>query len=154
MAKETPEQKAEREQKEQETTNLDVATPDAQNSSSEAVSASNVAASNAAAEATAAANARKKPEGPQNPDQTRPGDRAATPSGKTGKAKFDVVDRFLELSGYKSSDVIGHSDERRTVVTSNGGKYEVSVKGKKLRKLSGPETPADLEAAASEEEDE
>jgi hypothetical protein len=66
--------------------------------------------------------------------------------------KGDLVAQFLKVSGYKEADVIGHSDERRTVVTSNGGKYEVSKKGTKLRKILGPDTPAT--AAASEEEDE
>lgn len=155
MASETPEKKAEREAKELEAANLVAATPNPAESNSDAVSASNVAASEAAGAITTAAAAAKAPDGPQNPDKTRPGDRQTTqavPSVK-GTKKFDVVDRFLDLSGYKSSDVIGHSDERRTVVTSNGGKYEVSVKGKRLRKLSGPDTPNDREAA-SEEEDE
>lgn len=67
--------------------------------------------------------------------------------------KDDLVAQFLRVSGYKSSDVIGHSDERRTVVTSNGGKYEVNKKGTRVLKLLGPDTPATLEAAAGEEDE-
>jgi hypothetical protein len=73
---------------------------------------------------------------------------------KDSDAKSDLVSTFLKLSHYKKEDVIGHHDGRRTVVTSNGGKYEVSPKGKRIRVLSGPETPATLEEAAAEEEEE
>ena len=69
------------------------------------------------------------------------------------EGKSDLVTTFLGLSGYKKEDVIGHHDGRRTVVTSNGGKYEVSKKGKRVRVLSGPETPASLEAAAEEDDE-
>ena len=157
MAKETPEEKADREQKEQEAANLANATPPTADSTSDAVSAGNVAASEAAGKVSTAAAAAAGPENSTpNPDKTRPGDRTAaaqtTPNVKPSK-KFDLVDKFLELSGYKAGDVIGHSDERRTVVTSNGGKYEVSKKGTKLRKLAGPDTPASLAAVEEEDDD-
>ena len=57
---------------------------------------------------------------------------------KTNTAKKDQLSAFLAITGYKASDVIGSSADRRTFVTSNGGKYELSPKGKKVRVLSGP----------------
>lgn len=72
----------------------------------------------------------------------------------TRSTKFDLVDRFLELSGYEKKDVIGHSDERRTVVTSNGGKYQLSPSGKKIRVHAGPDTPAMIAEREEEEDDE
>lgn len=148
--------KAAQKTKDAENANLDKATPNPTESNSDAVSASNAAAAEAAGQITRAAAKAAGPEPAKNPDKTRPGDSTASeqtvPRVKASK-NFDLVERFLDLSGYAKSDVIGHSDERRTVVTSNGGKYEVSVKGKKLRKLSGPDTPADLEAAEEGDED-
>lgn len=61
---------------------------------------------------------------------------------------------FLKLSGYKASDIVGENASTRTFVTGNGGKYVLSPKGTKLRILSGPNTPAMLEAEAEEEEEE
>lgn len=156
MAKETPEERAERETKTAEAANLAAAEADDQDSSSEAVSAANVAASEAAGKITTARAETLPPEGPQNPDKTRPGDRTSedqTTAVKGKKSKnYDTVERFIELSGYKKSDVVGHNDERRTVVTANGGKYELSPKGTKLRKLSGPDTPADRESEEDDDE--
>lgn len=48
---------------------------------------------------------------------------------------------FLRITGFRKSDVIGSSKTRRTFVTANGGKYELSPKGKKVRVLSGPTPP-------------
>lgn len=154
MAKETAEERLAREDAER----LAAATPDTNGGdTSEAVSASNVAASEAAADITVPAAKAAQGNPTPNPDKTRPGDRAAEDQTVGKKAKpsksFDLRDRFLDLSGYKASDIIGSNDERRTVVTANGGKYEVSKKGTRLRKLSGPDTPADLEAAAEEEDE-
>lgn len=159
MAKETDEQKAEREQKEAEEANRKDAQGEvtsAAGGTTDAVAAGNVAASEAAGKVSREQAARASGENTPNPDKTRPADKAnrdpQTP--EPGKSKkFDVVDRFLDLSGYEKSDVIGHNDERRTVVTSNGGKYEVSPKGKKLRTLSGPATPAELEANEEAEDE-
>lgn len=73
--------------------------------------------------------------------------------GRKASSKAESLrDRFLELSGYEDSDIIGANAERRTFVTSNGGKYEVSPKGKKLRRLAGPPTPVELEPEEEEEE--
>ena len=80
-------------------------------------------------------------------------DEDPTPPKSKDAAKGDLVSTFLKLSGYKKDDVIGHHDGRRTVVTSNGGKYEVSPKGKRLRTLSGPSTPKELEATAEEDDE-
>lgn len=129
-------------------------------STSEADSASDVAATEAAGKITKArAEAEGDAGGPDNPDKTRPGDQTsvdATPpdAPKKGSKKFDVRTKFLDLSGYEDRDVLAVNDSRRTVVTSNGGKYEVSPKGTRLRKLSGPDTPEMIAAAQEEEDDE
>lgn len=54
---------------------------------------------------------------------------------------------FLDLSGYKDSDVVGSNLSRRSFVTGTGGKYVVSKSGKAIRVLSGPVTPKMAEAA-------
>lgn len=156
MATDENQKSAAEKQKDAENANLDNATADPAESNSDAVSAGNAAAAEAAGKITTAAAKAAGPEPAKNPDKTRPGDATnqaqATPKVKASKS-FDLVERFLSLSGYDKGDVIGHSDERRTVVTSNGGKYEVSKKGSKLRKLSGPDTPADKEAATEEDDE-
>jgi hypothetical protein len=153
MAKETPVERLAREDAER----LAAATAPAGADTSEAVSASNVAATEAAAAVTVPAAEAATGNPTPNPDKTRPGDRAAEDQtvGKRAKPSksFDLRERFLELSGYTKADIIGSNDERRTIVTANGGKYEVSKKGTRLRKLSGPDTPADREAAAEEDDE-
>lgn len=49
--------------------------------------------------------------------------------------------QFLKLTGYEESDVIGSNTSTRTFVTGNGGKYELSPKGTRVRVLSGPNPP-------------
>lgn len=126
---------------------------------SEEVSASNAGATEAAAQARTQLDLTDPAavSNPPNPDRTRPDDATdeeQTP-GKRVKAskKFDLVDRFIELSEYTKKDIIGSNESRRTVVTDNGGKYEVSVKGTKLRKLAGPDTPATRDAREEETDD-
>jgi len=52
-----------------------------------------------------------------------------------------VEQRFLKLSGYRASDVIGSNPKARRFITSNGGKYALSPNGKSIRTLSGPDAP-------------
>jgi len=99
-----------------------------------------------AAEEAAAAEAKQKEE--------EEAAAKAAKAEKKPKKSFDLVDRFLELSDYERRDVNGFNVERRTVVTTNGGKYELSAKGTRLRKLSGPDTPAMIAEASEEEEEE
>lgn len=49
--------------------------------------------------------------------------------------------RFLKLSGYKKSDVIGSNESRATFVTDNGGSYKLVEKGKRIEVLAGPPFP-------------
>jgi hypothetical protein len=79
---------------------------------------------------------------------------AAKKSAPKAKKDFDLVDKFLELSDYEKKDVHGFSKERRTVVTTNGGKYEISPKGTRVRVLQGPDTPAMIAEASEEDEEE
>lgn len=80
------------------------------------------------------------------------GQKARSASADEKKNKHRAA--FLKVSGYKSSDILGTNEDTRTFVTANGGKYVISPKGTKIRVLSGPATPAMLEAAAEEEEEE
>lgn len=54
--------------------------------------------------------------------------------------KDSLVRKFLEKSGYPPEFVLHSDAARRTVVTSNGGKYAVSSKGN-IRTLKGPDYP-------------
>jgi 3-oxoacyl-ACP reductase-like protein len=57
-----------------------------------------------------------------------------------------LLTRFCEASGYKESDVVDSSEERRTFVTKNGGKYRFSKSGDVVW-LSGPSTSAAVKAS-------
>lgn len=52
----------------------------------------------------------------------------------------ELVATFTKGSGYKAEDVLSSNHKTRIVVTKNGGKYQVSNKGK-IRRLLGPEAP-------------
>jgi hypothetical protein len=47
---------------------------------------------------------------------------------------------FLKKSGYKKGDVISVNAQKRTFVTSNGGKYQLTKQGE-VRILKGPNYP-------------
>jgi len=49
---------------------------------------------------------------------------------------------FLKLSGYKKSDILAWNEDRRTVVTTNGSKYQVSRDKKQLKILTGAVPPS------------
>lgn len=72
--------------------------------------------------------------------QTKAERKAENASASTKRDEGALVDEFLKRSGYKREDVLGSSAERRTVVTSNGGKYVVARDGG-IMVLSGPATP-------------
>ena len=55
-------------------------------------------------------------------------------------AKSSLIESFCKSTGYEPSDVIGANTTTRTVVTANGGKYQVSSKGR-VRNIIGPEAP-------------
>lgn len=63
---------------------------------------------------------------------------APAPEGTRAKK---LLTNFLKLSGYRAGDVTGSNEDRRTFVTSNGGKYQLSPKGTQLKVLSGPLPP-------------
>jgi hypothetical protein len=63
----------------------------------------------------------------------------------TQTAKKDQTAKFLKITGYEASDILGSNAERRTFVTKNGGKYELSPKGTRVRVLSGPNPPSSEE---------
>lgn len=65
---------------------------------------------------------------------------AASESASTERDNQKLVDEFLKRSGYKERDVLSANAERRTVVTANGGKYNVSRDGG-IFVMSGPPTP-------------
>lgn len=70
-------------------------------------------------------------------------------------ADVDYLANFLKLTGYRKEDIWGYNRTTRVVVTSNGGKYVVSLKGTTVRRILGPETPkAQARRAAEEEESE
>lgn len=75
-------------------------------------------------------------------------------AGNTSASKASL-NRFLKLSGYEESDVIGSNEKRQTFVTDNGGKYTIVGKKKaRVRVLGGPPTPVMIEEAAEEDEEE
>jgi len=69
------------------------------------------------------------------------------------EASEALKDRFVKLSGYKASDLIGSRGSTRTFVTSNGGKYQLNQKGNELTTLQGPPYPKEQPAEAEEEEE-
>lgn len=56
------------------------------------------------------------------------------------KGKEELLDTFLEESGYKARDVDVINLARRTLGTTNGGKYQINRQGALLR-LKGPRYP-------------
>lgn len=58
---------------------------------------------------------------------------------KSSVTKETLQARFLKLSGYREKDIISINEARRTVATSNGGKYTFTKTG--LRRLLGPPYP-------------
>lgn len=59
---------------------------------------------------------------------------------KTAKAKEKLLDRFLAESGYRARDVDVINLGRRTLGTTNGGKYQYARSGALLT-LKGPRYP-------------
>jgi hypothetical protein len=65
----------------------------------------------------------------------------ATP--KKAIPKDALLVRFIKLSGYRERDVDKINQGRRTVLTTNGGKYVFTKNG--LRTLNGPKYPKEVE---------
>jgi hypothetical protein len=78
-----------------------------------------------------------------SPDRLEP--RGTQTSAAAVTAKNLAV--FLKRSGYEKSDVISASEAKRTYVTSNGGKYQLTKQGE-IRILKGPDYPALTEEKA------
>lgn len=61
----------------------------------------------------------------------------------TRKAKEKLLDSFLDESGYRARDVDVVNLPRRTVGTTNGGKYQLTRQGN-IRTIKGPRYPKEL----------
>lgn len=70
--------------------------------------------------------------------------------GKKAKQGEDLRGAFMRATGYKKSDIIGHSPERRTFVTSSGGKYVLDPDGTTVHRLMGPMLPNGVDPDAEE----
>lgn len=49
-----------------------------------------------------------------------------------------IVTAFTTVTGYREEQIIGVNERTLTVVTANGGKYQLNKAGNLLRHLSGP----------------
>lgn len=58
-------------------------------------------------------------------------------------AEKTFLESFYDKSGYKANDVDGHNEKSRVVITTNGGKYQVSKLGR-IRTLLGPRYPKEV----------
>jgi len=58
----------------------------------------------------------------------------------TEKKTVTPLTAFLSRSGYKPTDILVFSNQSRTFVTSNGGKYQLTKNGG-IRTLKGPNYP-------------
>jgi len=56
---------------------------------------------------------------------------------------------FLKNTGYSETNVLSSNPAKRTVVTSNGGKYQVMRNGR-VRTLSGPSYPKEQKSGEEE----
>lgn len=64
-----------------------------------------------------------------------------------------LVSVFRKITGYAEEDIWGVNENAYTVTTSNGGKYQVSRDGQKVRVLSGPDYPKSVPATEVVEEE-
>jgi hypothetical protein len=78
---------------------------------------------------------------------------ASAASDKLEAEKKDLIAKFVKASGYKTADCDGANPRNRTVITTNGGKYQVTAKGN-VRRIQGPLTPNEIKAARGEETEE
>lgn len=86
--------------------------------------------------------------GPVNPPNEVGSVAVTAPSKAEIAADAALIKDFCKASGYKPSDVAAVRASTRTVVTKNGGKYQVSKNGKNVRHILGPQVPG----AAEDEE--
>jgi hypothetical protein len=71
-----------------------------------------------------------------NPDRIEPHGQQADAAPPTDKN----TGIFLKKSGYTKADLLSVNDQKRTFVTSNGGKYQLTKQGE-IRVLKGPNFP-------------
>lgn len=64
--------------------------------------------------------------------------------------KSSVVDKFVKATGAEKSDVLAFNETTGVVVTAQGGKFQVSAKGR-VKKLSGPDVASEAESEESED---
>lgn len=62
---------------------------------------------------------------------------------KSAPKLADSFQAALKALGLKTTDVLSFNEGTRVFVTSGGGKYQISKKGRGLRHLAGPPPPAD-----------
>lgn len=55
--------------------------------------------------------------------------------------KNDMIDLFLEVTGYGRTDILARNNSTRIVLTRNGGKYKVGKAG--VKHLAGPAVSAE-----------
>lgn len=67
-------------------------------------------------------------------------DKPKNASASTKRDEGALIDEFVKRTGYGEADVLSANTERRTVVTSNGGKYALTRDGG-ITVLGGPTTP-------------
>lgn len=84
---------------------------------------------------------------------TTPAVAAVPDSAGNLEANSELTGKFLKLSGYQKSDIIGSNQARRSFVTANGGKYNLTKSGKAIRIQSGPAYPKLVEKAEEEEDE-
>jgi len=63
---------------------------------------------------------------------------------KASKKTSSFASEFAKAIGRKPSAILSYNERTRTIVTNDGGKYQMSKKGKGVRHLAGPALPADL----------
>jgi hypothetical protein len=64
-------------------------------------------------------------------------------SAVTDTSEKSLRAKMVKLVGVKDDQVLGFNAERRTLVTSEGGKYKLSADGKQLIHLMGPAPKSD-----------
>lgn len=63
---------------------------------------------------------------------------------KKGQSTPDQFETLTKALGLKNSDMLSYNERTRTIVYTNGAKYQISKNGKSLRHHAGPRPPADL----------
>jgi hypothetical protein len=98
------------------------------------------------AEAEAAKQPKAKPAAKAK--TTPPAVDAKAGAGDSTKAKM------LKAIGAKAEDVLAYNAEAKILVTKQGGKYQLTADGNKLKHLAGPAPTGGKKAAADEDDEE